>query len=876
MAKKMLVDASQPEETRVVVVNGNRVEDFEFESTLRKQLKGNIYLARVTRVEPSLQAAFVEYGGNRHGFLPLSEIHPDYYQIPVADRAVLLEDEAANARADAEEDDRDDDNQDDGKKKRRKKKSAKKAGDDKTDASDESAEEIADNDADTDEAEPDQEENTASPDDETSDSNDEPPASIGADIIQDELVEEAEDKKTDTAEGADDEDAGEDHGDTDESASDDEEDGHIETVVEDEDVPVDEVTEDPADDVEEEVAPRRRRARRRAYRIQEVIKRRQILLIQVVKEERGNKGAALTTYLSIAGRYCVLMPNTARGGGISRKIVNGNDRRRLKDVARELDVPQGMGLIVRTAGAKRTKSEIKRDFEYLLRLWESIRDLTLKSVAPALIYEEGSLIQRAIRDLYNKDVDSILVEGESGYRDAKAYMKMLMPSHAKNVQHYDDRIPLFLRYQVEQQLGSMFEANVTLKSGGYLVINPTEALVSIDVNSGRSTKERNVEATAVATNLEAAEEISRQLRLRDLAGLIVIDFIDMDEPKNNRAVERKLKDCLKNDRARIQVGRISHFGLMEMSRQRLGSSLLETHTRTCPHCNGTGIVRTDDSTALQILRALEEEGMRGRAAEIGLTVHESVAIYILNHKRDALADIEARGGFRVLIRPDKDRGPQDFEVERLKSADRRNSSDDEPAGIQVVDIDMDDEPEDSQEQDQDNKDEKPKRRRRGGRGRKRGGNQDQQDQQDQDQAAEDDQDAAKADDDQAAEAAESSNGDAASDSDGDEEKKPKRRRGRRGGRRRKADSDTKNDENGADGDSGNQSAAKETKAEDKEEKTTSETAPELSAESDATPEANAVDEKSDADPNEAASEKADDTPDPSRPRRRGWWQRRGS
>ena len=521
MANKMLIDAAHPEETRVVVVRGNRVEEFDFEAANRKQLRGNIYLAKVTRVEPSLQAAFVEYGGNRHGFLAFSEIHPDYYQIPVADRLALLAEEQRSHR---DEDD-DDENGGGGESRRggRDRRRGRNRGQNRSEAAE----------ADT------------------------PVIASAPETEAEAEAEAADDSNSEDAAGGGIVEVG--------SGSDEE---HVEALG----------GGDAADDIPERVVRTRKQ-----YKIQEVIKRRQVLLVQVVKEERGNKGAALTTYLSLAGRYSVLMPNTARGGGISRKITNTVDRKRLKSVASELDVPDGMGVILRTAGASRTKVEIKRDFEYLLRLWENVRDLTLKSAAPTLVYEEGSLIKRSIRDLYNKDIDEVIVAGDEGYREAKDFMRMLMPSHAKNVQAYREAAPLFQRFGVEAQLDAMFSPSVSLKSGGYIVINQTEALVSIDVNSGRATREHNIEDTALKTNLEAAEEISRQLRLRDLAGLIVIDFIDMDESRNNRSVERKLKDCLKNDRARIQVGRISHFGLMEMSRQRIRTGVLESSTEVCPH-----------------------------------------------------------------------------------------------------------------------------------------------------------------------------------------------------------------------------------------------------------------------------------------------------
>ncbi|MBX3492480.1 MAG: ribonuclease E/G [Parvibaculum sp.] len=607
MAKTMLIDAAHLEETRVVVVSGNRVEEFDFESENRKQLRGNIYLAKVTRVEPSLQAAFVEYGGNRHGFLAFSEIHPDYYQIPVADREALLRQQAAEARRERDEEDAYD---------------ARSA--------------------------------PPAPGNEVP----EEPTEAGADA-EDETDDEADGENgAEAADAADNDDDDEGKGKSKKTV----ERGETETVLSDE--TIESVG---AEDAMEEAAPRKQRINYRSYKIQEVVKRRQILLVQVVKEERGNKGAALTTYLSLAGRYCVLMPNTARGGGISRKITVAADRKKLKGIAESLDVPEGMGLIVRTAGAKRTKAEIKRDYEYLLRMWESVRELTLKSIAPALVYEEGSLIKRSIRDLYDKDIDTIHIEGDEGYREAKSFMRMLMPSHAKNVQPYKEKQPLFQKYQVEQQLDAMLNPTVTLKSGGYIVINPTEALVSIDVNSGRSTKERNIEQTALKTNLEAAEEITRQMRLRDLAGLLVIDFIDMDENRNNRAVERKLKDCLKTDRARIQVGRISHFGLLEMSRQRMRSGVLEGSTVTCPHCAGTGLVRSVESMALHVLRGVEAEAVKGRAAAFTVKVPAIVAIYMLNQKRGKVLDIEERYGVSVYIEADATLTGSDHRIEQAEA-----------------------------------------------------------------------------------------------------------------------------------------------------------------------------------------------------------------
>ncbi len=703
MGNKMLIDAAHPEETRVVVVHGNRVEEFDFESENKKQLRGNIYLAKVTRVEPSLQAAFVEYGGNRHGFLAFNEIHPDYYQIPVADREELLKEWAAESRA-QDEDDSDDNS---------------------------SADDEADNEAD---------------------------AELDA-----------------SAENADAEEANEQSADAD---------GDEEEA----DVASDETVEAMgSEDAIEEAQPRKQRRQLRSYKIQEVIKRRQVILIQVVKEERGNKGAALTTYLSLAGRYCVLMPNTARGGGISRKITNGGDRKKLKAVAEGLDVPEGMGLIVRTAGAKRTKTEIKRDFEYLLRLWERVRDLTLESMAPALVYEEGSLIKRSIRDLYSKDIDQVLIEGDGAYREAKDFMRMLMPSHAKNVQPYKDREPIFQKHSIDMQLDAMFSETVTLKSGGYLVINQTEALVAIDVNSGRATKERNIEATALKTNLEAAAEAARQFRLRDLAGLIVIDFIDMDENRNNRAVEKKLKEALKSDRARIQVGRISHFGLLEMSRQRMRAGIIEGSTVICPTCNGSGFVRSVESTALHVLRSVEAEAVKGKNPAFTVTVSPEVAIYILNQKRSHLLEIEATYGVSVYIETDRDVHGSDHKVE---PAAARGAVQVRPpvTGADVAEEVADEESEaraDNDEEDQ------PKRKRR--RRRRRGGRKS-----DDENGTDTEAEAKPADEaDADAEAeSETSASESNGDEDGSEEDKPKRRRrrGRRGGRRNRktADADGEN------------------------------------------------------------------------------------
>ncbi|MBL0936472.1 MAG: ribonuclease E/G [Rhizobiaceae bacterium] len=624
MPNKMLIDASHQEETRVVVVRGNRIEEFDFESQDKKQLKGNIYLARVTRVEPSLQAAFVEYGGNRHGFLAFSEIHPDYYQIPVADRQALLRAEA-EAAAHSDEDEEDEDGNGRNRRRRRSGKSRDRASQ-KTSADTQ--------DGDEDNAAQDE----ASGDDEAGPSMAE---SVAADVV-------AEDAPA--HEGDDDDRRQSRHGD--DGNGDDEQ---IESVG--------------AEDAIEEAAARRRPVRKH-YKIQEVIKRRQILLVQVVKEERGNKGAALTTYLSLAGRYSVLMPNTARGGGISRKITNAADRKRLKSVVEDLNVPDGMGVILRTAGESRTKAEIKRDYEYLMRMWENVRGLTLQSTAPALVYEEGSLIKRSIRDLYNKDIDQIMVAGEDGYREAKDFMRMLMPSHAKMVQPYRDSVPIFARNGIEAQLDKMVQPQVTLKSGGYVIINQTEALVAIDVNSGRSTREHSIEDTALQTNLEAAEEVARQLRLRDLAGLIVIDFIDMEENRNNRAVEKKLKDCLKNDRARIQVGRISHFGLLEMSRQRIRASVLDSTMQPCPHCGGTGHVRSESSVALLVVRAIEEYLLKDSRCHITVRTPASTALYVLNHKRATLADLERRFDLTITIEADEEVGSQHYVIARGAQIER--------------------------------------------------------------------------------------------------------------------------------------------------------------------------------------------------------------
>jgi ribonuclease E len=615
MTKRILIDASHAEETRVVVLDGSRLEDFDVETASRKQIKGNIYLAKVIRVEPSLQAAFVEYGGNRHGFLAFGEIHPDYYQIPMADRQRLLAQQAADEEEEAR-------------------------------AAEARAEEITPEPAFEDAA---------------------PEPSTDAQALEITPIAITESAPPESGETLDSE-----TGDTETSENGEAETLDQENVSEDggEDAPEAPPPESLGGDGDDAAEARERRQRQRFlrnYKIQEVIHRRQIMLIQVVKEERGNKGAALTTYLSLAGRFSVLMPNSPSGGGVSRKITSVADRRRLKEAMAELDVPDGMGLIVRTAGANRPKPEIKRDCEYLLRLWDDIREKTMESTAPALIYEEASLIKRTIRDVYTRDVDDILVDGEDGFRAARDFMRMLMPSNARKVQLWTEGQPLFAKHQVEAQLDAMLNPIVQLRSGGYIVINQTEALVAIDVNSGRSTRERNIEDTALRTNMEAAEEAARQLRMRDLAGLIVIDFIDMESRKNNAAVERRMKDSLKNDRARIQVGSISHFGLMELSRQRLRPSLAEASLVVCPHCAGMGQIRSSESAALHILRAIEDEGAKFRAAEIMVYLPPDVALYLFNHKRDRLTAIEARYAMRVLFSGDAALTAANFRIEKLRA-----------------------------------------------------------------------------------------------------------------------------------------------------------------------------------------------------------------
>jgi ribonuclease E len=685
MANKMIIDASHPEETRVVVLRGNRVEEFDFESASKRPLRGNIYLAKVTRVEPSLQAAFIDYGGNRHGFLAFSEIHPDYYQIPVADRQALLEEEAQSQREEDEEAG--------GERRSRRHRYPRRRGVETRAEDGETLSELVpmeesgaegfgrktpttnlrgeSADAEVYESSPvtvSQELNSIVtisakteepvedlPADLPPESTETPPLDPAGTAAFNEsaLIPIPGDEHIAAAEFRHDPEREErsvaehvhdvttlDGGSEDSVASD-------KQRTEDEGEPVEQIGGDALEEI-----PRRSQRLRRQYKIQEVIKRRQVLLVQVVKEERGNKGAALTTYLSLAGRYSVLMPNTARGGGISRKITNAQDRSRLKAIAEELDVPEGMGVILRTAGASRTKAEVKRDFEYLLRMWETVRETTLASSAPTLVYEEGSLIKRAIRDLYSKEVEEITVAGEAGYREARQFMRLLMPSHINSVQLYRDAPPIFASAGVEPQLDAMFSNQVTLKSGGYIVFNQTEALVAIDVNSGRSTREHNIEDTAVRTNLEAADEIARQLRLRDLAGLIVVDFIDMEESRNNRAVERRIKDALKNDRARIQVGRISHFGLLEMSRQRIRTGVLEGSTVTCPHCQGSGVVRSTASIALHVLRVLEDALIKSSTHDLTVRTRTPVALYILNQKRINLRDLERRFGVAIVVEAD--------------------------------------------------------------------------------------------------------------------------------------------------------------------------------------------------------------------------------
>ncbi|MEM9043209.1 MAG: Rne/Rng family ribonuclease [Pseudomonadota bacterium] len=1045
MGKKMLIDATHPEETRVVVVDGNKVDDFDFESINKRQLAGNIYLAKVTRVEPSLQAAFVDYGGNRHGFLAFAEIHPDYYQIPVADREALIAEEERAAR----EENSDDATDEAAKKPKRSRRSRSKKSSapaaeatsevsglevisvDEQNAEDQSVEgpgslavmdlgeeattkpenaasdapaemvdapeadateveaskeDVIEADPEIAEAEPadpvapepqaeasvdepsteepapaenapedaaaEAEEPASEPQDEAT-----PPKNMaeGAGLDDDRVTEEIEDTSASTgrtkqaqeasfeetqpeepssdtpseeptepkseaepsseeptdgelsadtetpngetdaavtgqeAETADAAETDETAQSTKETAKDErpkkrqrrtrkrkpsnDEADSSDTESEEEDV-----EQVGAEDLQEEVAASRAR-RRRTYKIQDVVKVRQILLVQVVKEERGNKGAALTTYLSLAGRYCVLMPNTARGGGISRKITQIGDRKRLREIVDELEVPKGMGLIVRTAGAERTRPEIKRDYEFLSRQWEQVRDLTMKSIAPCLIYEEGSLIKRSIRDLYAKEIDSIAVEGDTGYREAKDYMKMLMPSHAKNVQQYTDPIPLFIRYQVESTLNGMFSPTVQLKSGGYIVIGVTEALVAVDVNSGRATKQGSIEETALQTNLEAADEVARQCRLRDLAGLIVIDFIDMEENRNNRAVEKRMKDRLKTDRARIQIGRISSFGLMEMSRQRLRPGMLEATTTPCPHCQGTGVIRSDENMALSILREVEEEGVRGRSAEIQVAAPIDVANFLLNHKRGHIARIEARYSISILIIGDPSLTSPNFRIERSKQVTR--VIDKAPAAVtadsvvttEELEEDLVEDAEIVDDDDAGEKRESRSRRRRGRRGgrKRRGGETD-----DEQQTSE--------------ESSEEASSEETSEAPEDEKpKRPRRRRNRRG---KGSDPSTEAAEAEASSSSDESEAGSETDETSAEPEAAPSEAPSdepIEAHEEAAVEtaqtAEAVEEDADevvaetvettpkepAPEPEAAPEPAPAAEDPARPKRKGWW-----
>ncbi|MGU9963688.1 MAG: Rne/Rng family ribonuclease [Candidatus Halichondribacter symbioticus] len=639
MPKKMLIDATHAEETRVVVVDGNRIEEFDFESLNKRQLAGNIYLAKVTRVEPSLQAAFVDYGGGRHGFLAFSEIHPDYYQIPMEDRQKLIDEEEESGAASKAEDD-----EPAPKPTRTRKKAVKTiAAEVETDTITGDAPDMN------------------APD--TSLSSD-APAHTGADA------------PADMGDGAQNPKPSDDANDVMDGKTPDDQ------LV---DVPESENNDKPnkkprrrrgrdkgddstGDDLSTMIATRRARSQR--YNIQEVIKHGQILLVQVVKEERGTKGAAMTTYLSLAGRYCVLMPNTSRGGGISRKIVNVSDRKKLKAIVDGIETPKGAALIVRTAGSQRSKTDIERDYDYLLRQWNAVRELTMKSVAPSQIYAEGDLIKRCIRDLYNRDIDEILVEGETAFNNAREYMQMLLPDHAKNVKLYNNPVSLFAKHQVEAYLATMFNPVVQLPSGGYIVINTTEALVAVDVNSGRSTKEDSIEETALLTNLEASKEVARQARLRDLAGLIVIDYIDMDEHKNNTAVEKCLKENLKNDRARIQIGGISNFGLLEMSRQRLNPTMLEATTSDCPHCQGSGIVRSEGSLALAILRKVKESAYHRACKEVLVTTSINVANYLLNTKREDIGAIEEQYQTSVRVEGSMEVANGEYALKEFKTASR--------------------------------------------------------------------------------------------------------------------------------------------------------------------------------------------------------------
>ena len=759
MATRMLIDARHPEETRVAVLQGNRIEEFDFESAEHKQIKGNIYLAKVTRVEPSLQAAFVDFGGNRHGFLAFSEIHPDYYQIPKADRDALLAEEAEAA----EEEER----------LRAEEEEAGIAPGDEYDAEDDSGESLAEDLAEDGIEEVD-----------TSDKDD--VATIEGGEVEDGDSDD-EDDDSDAAASGEGRERGRRgrrrQGGKGDRGDDKSKNGRSRAKQ------VDEVR-------------AKRMALRRRYKIQDVIQRRQVLLVQVVKEERGNKGAALTTYLSLAGRYTVLMPNSSHGGGISRKINSTSDRKRLKEIVAEMKLPKSMGLIVRTAGLSRTKPEIRRDFDYLARLWDEIREKTLASVAPALIHSDSDLIKRAIRDIYNRDIEEVVVEGEEGYKSAKAFMKLLMPSHARRVKAYSDPVPLFQRYGAEDQLRAMYDPMVQLKSGGYLIINPTEALVSIDINSGRSTKEHGIEATALHTNLEAAKEIARQLRLRDMAGLVVIDFIDMEYSSNVRKVEKAMKDALKNDRARIQVGRISSFGLMEMSRQRLRTGVLEATTRACPHCDGTGLVRTASSAGLSALRLIEDEAAKGKGTQIRLAASTEAAIYLLNEKRADLVEIEQRYGVSVEVVPEGENegakmsvssaGPRPAQAPRF---DPIAIEEDEDLDLPEDEDDEEAEAETRQERRERSEGEdeagrrKKRRRRRGGRGRKREDGTSDDGDETAGSDAQDTGDSAAGETAADADAASDTNAPGAGEDDGADRPKKRRRRGGRGRNKRRGDND---------------------------------------------------------------------------------------
>ncbi len=819
MSKRMLIDASHPEETRVVVLDGHKVEEFDFESASRRPLKGNIYLAKVTRVEPSLQAAFVEYGGNRQGFLAFSEVHPDYYQIPVADRQALLADQSRRLIEEDEEVDSVATNVAPSKPGIL---AAEATGEDIEEAVSEAAAADADqnaegaDDVETDSSEPQDLEISdsdalPSPDTNSDANSDAGRDSSGDSSADDDPTQSDEDKQPLEATPIENDQDGT-------SAQSSEDDGlqsetKIDAVDAKEEIEAEPAKEenDKAEEGSDTERPevlaestgtpatmerksrRKRPPRRRHYKIQEVMRRKQIILVQVVKEERGNKGASLTTYLSLAGRYCVLMPNTPRGGGISRKITSMTDRKRLKSAAQSLELPEGMGVIIRTAGANRTKAEIKRDYEYLLRLWDSVRELTLKSNAPALVYEEGNLIKRTIRDLYGKEVSEVTVDGEAGYRDAKDFMRMIMPSHAKNVKLYKEGVSLFQRFQVDDQLDAMFSPVVTLKSGGYIVINQTEALVSIDVNSGKATREHSIEETARKTNLEAADEIGRQLRLRDLAGLVVIDFIDMDDGKNDRSVEKRLRDAVRNDRARIQIGKISQFGLLEMSRQRLRAGVLAGSTLACPHCEGLGYIRSTESASLQLLRALDEEGQQQNAVSLIARAPDEIIIYTLNHKRAEISRIEQSYEMSIAFETKGEMSGGTFEIERVgkrpPSKQRKLSAvsieagfkDQEEEEVEEKPSEAEEGPaeaEAAQESEQSGESDgrkRRRRRRRGGRGRG---------QQNSDAAPEGSEEAAapsESVENLKPEAAES-NAEPAESEDTGEHKKRRRRRGRRGRR----------------------------------------------------------------------------------------------